>query len=65
VNTAIMLDKTVLDSGDGVTLGTGRVLVKLSYDVLQLGSADLVEMVDEMKEFLSAGNITKLLNREH
>ena len=65
VNTAVMLDKTVLDAGDSVTLGNARVLVKLSYDVEQITAADIAEMVDEVKEFLSAANVTKLLNKEH
>jgi hypothetical protein len=65
VNSAVMLDRTVLDSGDSVTLGNARVLVKLSYDVEQITAADITEMVDEVKEFLSTANVTKLLNREH
>lgn len=65
VNTAVMLDKTVLDSGDNVTLGNARVLFKLSYDVQQLTSSELQEMIDEVKEFLSASNCTKLFNKEH
>lgn len=65
VNTAVMLDKTVLDSGDSVTLGNSRILVKFTYDVEQISAADISEQVEEIKEFLSAGNVTKLLNREH
>lgn len=65
VNSAIMLDKTVLDSGDNVTLGNARILFKLSYDVQQLTSVELSEMIDEIKEFLSVANVTKLLNKEH
>lgn len=66
VNTAVMLDRTELDAGDGVTLGNARVLFKLSYDVEQITSAMLDEMVDEIIEFLQvAGNLTKLYNQEH
>jgi hypothetical protein len=65
VNTAVMLDKTVLDSGDSVTLGNARVLAKISYDVNQLTEADIQEMVAEIVEFLTEANITKLLNQEH
>jgi hypothetical protein len=65
VNSAVMLDKTVLDSGDSVTLGNARVLFKLSYDVEQITASDLSEMIDEVVEFLSSANQTKLLNKEH
>lgn len=65
VNSAVMLDRTVLDSGDSVTLGTARILFKMSYDVEQITSTHLQEMVEEVKELLSTANITKLLNQEH
>lgn len=65
VNSAVMLDRTELDSGDGVTLGNARILCKISYDVEQITAAHLQEMVEEVKEFLSTANVTKLLNKEH
>jgi hypothetical protein len=65
VNSAVMLDRTELDSGDSVTLGNARVLLKISYDTEQITGAMIQEMVDEIKEFASTANVTKLLNREH
>lgn len=66
VNTAVMLDKTVLDSGDNVTLGNARVLVKISYDIEQIDAAAIQEMVNEVVEFVGTdANVTKLLNLEH
>lgn len=65
VNTAVMLDRSVLDTGDSITIGNARLLFKISYDVEQITATDLEEMRAQMVEFLSASNLTKLLNKEH
>jgi hypothetical protein len=60
-----MLDRVKLDSGDQVTLGSARALLKLSFDNQIITAADLQEMVAQLKELCTEANITKLLNKEH
>lgn len=64
VNTAVIIDRTDLDD-DLVTLGNLRVLCKVTYDKEVISAASIDEALDELKEFLTAANITKLLNQEH
>lgn len=64
IDTVVYIDRTVQDA-DEVTYGTSRAQFTLRYNPGQITAADVQEDVEELKEFLSTANITKLLNLEH
>jgi len=65
VNTAVWLERTEIDD-ESLVIENGKILLKLSYTKgVVLTADDIQELRKELVEFLSAANVTKLLNQEH
>lgn len=59
----VRLDLTELD-GDGVTAATGSVHVVLTVPRKIITAAIIQDLVVQMKNYLTSGNVTKILNGE-